>query len=285
VPGAKEAIVEFLKVVGDRRSIRWYKTWEVPPREKIQRILEAARMCTSPGNIQPWRAVVVYRDELPDDVRDELLKADNWQGGHTLAPVWIYWYADPMAAAPETFLKRTTELLQAEASPREWGWDESALKGAIEAGETMPEGTAPIHEWHNLPIEIATVFCMQETNGACVLAVLAAQNEGLATALHMAAKPSARGRVQELLGIPEYCALVWLQLLGYPAEDPGGGGQRPRVPFEELFFEGKVGTPFKRDDAVVEQLKEEGLIQLQAPAPWRRDEHRNLARMYGYPEL
>lgn len=277
--------MEFLDVVGSRRSIRWYKSWETPPREKIQRVLEAARMCTSPGNLQPWRAIVVYRDELSDDVREELLKADNWQGAHTLAPVWIYWFADPMAAVPETFLKRTSELLDMHVPPRQWGWDESVLKGAIEAGEVTPEGTAPIHEWHNLPIEIATAFCMQETNGACVLAALAAHNEGLGTALHMASKPSMGARVKELLGIPEYCALVWLQLIGYPAEDPNGGGQRPRIPFEELYFEGRYGTPFKRDQSVVEELEAERLIQPQGPSPHREDEHRNLARMYGYPEL
>jgi nitroreductase len=277
--------VEFLKVVGSRRSIRWYKTWQPVEDEKIQRVLEAARLCTSPGNVQPWRAIVIKQHELDDDVREELLKADNWQGAHALAPVWIYWFADPMAAAPDTFLQRITELLQAGASPREWGWDEAAMKAGVELGETMPEGTAPIHEWHGLSLEVATAFCMQETNGACVLAALAAQNEGLGTALHMASKPSMGPRVKELLGIPEHCALVWLQLLGYPAEDPSGGGQRPRLPFEEIFFAGKYGTPLTRDKKVVEQLEEEGLIQPQAPFEWRSDEHRTLARMYGYPEI
>ena len=51
--------MEFLEVVGSRRSIRWFKTWEKVPREKIQRILEAVRLTTCPGNLQPWRAIVV----------------------------------------------------------------------------------------------------------------------------------------------------------------------------------------------------------------------------------
>jgi nitroreductase len=78
--------MDFLQVVGDRRSIRWYKTWEKVPPEKIQRILEAARLTTCPGNLQPWRAIVVDRDELDEKTREERLSANNWQGAHTQAP-------------------------------------------------------------------------------------------------------------------------------------------------------------------------------------------------------
>src|SRR2546427_7676752 len=65
--------MDFLQVVGDRRTIRWFKTWEQVPTEKIQRILEAVRLSTCPGNLQPWRAVVVVRDELDEAIREELL--------------------------------------------------------------------------------------------------------------------------------------------------------------------------------------------------------------------
>jgi nitroreductase len=47
--------MDFNKVVGTRRSIRWFKSWEPVEREKIQRILEAVRLTTCPGNLQPWR--------------------------------------------------------------------------------------------------------------------------------------------------------------------------------------------------------------------------------------
>src|SRR6516225_801321 len=77
--------MEFLEAVGSRRSIRWFKTWEKVPRESIQRILEVARLTTCPGNLQPWRAIVVERDEIDESTRDGLLGADNWQGAHTQA--------------------------------------------------------------------------------------------------------------------------------------------------------------------------------------------------------
>ena len=103
--------MEFLEVVGKRRSTRWFKTWESVPREKIQRILEVVRLTTCPGNLQPWRAVVVERDRIDPTMRDQLLACDNWQGAHTQAPVWIYFYADPEGA-------RTGDLCQQDEGTR-----------------------------------------------------------------------------------------------------------------------------------------------------------------------
>jgi hypothetical protein len=54
----------------------------------------------------PDEAVVVYRDELPEADRDALLEADNWQGTHVQAPVWIYWFGDLNAARPDAFRER-----------------------------------------------------------------------------------------------------------------------------------------------------------------------------------
>jgi hypothetical protein len=46
----------------------------------------------------------------------------------------------------------------------------------------------------------------------------------------------------------------------------------------------RYGRPFERDEQVVDELTEEGLLQAQAPLPGREEELRFLARMYGYPE-
>jgi len=277
--------MDFLQVVGDRRTIRWFKSWEQVPTEKIQRILEAVRLSTCPGNLQPWRAVVVVRDELDEAIREELLAVDNWQGGHTQAPVWIYWYADPGVCRPENFAARTVELVEVGALPRAYGWNADTIKAAIEEAVETPEGMASIQELiHGLPEEISVVVAMQETVGALGLSVLAAVNEGLGTALNMIARPSKQERVKEILGVPARCAPVWCQLIGYPAENANAGGQRPRDPFGELFFKGTWGTPFPRDEGVVDDLRSEGLLQDSAPGASRFEELRSLARMYGYPE-
>ena len=82
--------MDFLQVCGLRRSIRIFRTWQQVEREKIQRILEVARLTTCPGNLQPWRAIVVEQNKLSPQDREALLAADNYQGAHVQAPVWIY---------------------------------------------------------------------------------------------------------------------------------------------------------------------------------------------------
>src|SRR5712691_10381691 len=114
--------MEFLEAVGKRRSVRWFKTWEQVPREKIQRILEVVRLTTCPGNLQPWRAVVVERDKLDAATREKLLAGDNWQGAHAQAPVWIYWYGEIGAARPEEFAAKTKDLIDFGALPTAYGW-------------------------------------------------------------------------------------------------------------------------------------------------------------------
>ena len=277
--------MEFLEVVGSRRSIRWFKTWEKVPRDKIQRILEVVRLTTCPGNLQPWRAIVVVRDELDDKTRDGLLGADNWQGAHTQAPVWIYWYADPDSSRPESFQERTIELTDLGALPYAYGWSKEMIEAGIQRGEVIQPGGPAINELiHGMPSEVGAAVAYAETVGACACATLAAVNEGLGTCLHMIAAPSKQNQVKEILGVPDRVLPVWVQLVGYPAEEPEAGGQRPRDPFETLYFEGSWGRPFPRDEEVVSQLTKERLLQDPMPKPGRYDELKFLSRMYGYPE-
>lgn len=277
--------MEFLEAVGKRRSVRWFKTWEPVPQEKIQRILEVVRLTTCPGNLQPWRAIVVERDKLDPTVRDQLLACDNWQGAHTQAPVWIYWYADADGARPESFATRTKELINFGALPAAFGWNNQSIESAIFQGETMPAGMPAINELlHGLPYEMSANVAYAETVGACAVATLAAVNEGLATCLHMIAAPSKQEEVKKLLGAPASFVPVWQQLVGYAAEDPDAGGVRPRFPFEQVYSYMKWGEPFQRDERVVAELEAEGLPQPTGKTkPSRFEELRYLARMFGYP--
>ncbi len=277
--------VEFLEAVGKRRTVRFFKSWEPVERSKVQEILEVVRLSTCPGNIQPWRAIVVYRDEIDEDLRDELLKADNWQGGHTQAPVWIYFYGDPDACRSEFFVRSTMQLCEVGAMPPAYGWTKERIVNAIERAEETPDGMASINELlHDIPAEQCEAMAYAETVGACGVATLAAVNAGLSAALNMIAKPTAQDRVKELLGAPASWVPVWMLLVGHSAEGPEAGGQRPRHDFGSLFFDAKVGNPLPRDEKVVEKLKQQGLIQAPAPLPWRATELSFLARMYGYPE-
>ncbi len=85
--------------------------------------------------------------------------------------------------------------------------------------------------------------------------------------------------------VPEDWMSLWVLLVGYPAESWNAGGQRPRPPFEEQFFEGKYGVPFRRDEAVVEKLKKANMIQPPAKPndPERKAEIKALAERLGLP--
>jgi nitroreductase len=60
------------KTIFERRSVRWYKTEQVPE-HLIRRILEAGRFAPSAGNCQPWKFIVirdkVMLDEMERDVQ------------------------------------------------------------------------------------------------------------------------------------------------------------------------------------------------------------------------
>lgn len=277
--------MDFYQVCGLRRSIRWFKTWKPVEREKIQRILEVVRVATTcPGNLQPWKAVVVEQAKIPKEKRDRLLYADNMQGAHVQAPVWIYWFGDVQCALPEVFIERVKHLIKVGALPSAYGWSEEMIEATMVRGEEAPPGFPGVHELiHGMPKETSAQVAYAETVGACAVACLAAVNEGLGTCLHMVCTPSKVDIVRKELEIPEHWIPVWVQLVGYPAEDPEAGGQRPRLPFEEIYFEGDASTPFRRDSDVTRELEQAGLLRAQAPTVDRFEELKRLSQMFGYP--
>ena len=87
--------MEFKQVVGNRRSIRYYKPYQPVEKEKIQTILEAARLQCQHGNAGLVRkAVVVTKGETDDGVREELIDALYNQPQAAQAPVHIVWAID-----------------------------------------------------------------------------------------------------------------------------------------------------------------------------------------------
>jgi nitroreductase len=81
--------MEFKEVIGRRRSIRYFVPYRPVEREKIQTILEAARLASCAVNATFLRAIVVQRDDLAPEVLEGLqtpVSALNLE----LAPVHIY---------------------------------------------------------------------------------------------------------------------------------------------------------------------------------------------------
>jgi nitroreductase len=258
--------MELKEVIGRRRSIRFFKPWQPVEREKIQTVLEAARLSSRAMNADLAKAIVVRRDELSDADVDRL-RTPMATAQLDLAPVWIFWFGDATAPGAGT-AERMKQLVDVGALPASHGWSHAYVDEVY-----LPRVVAPVLDDAARLLMIMAL----EVGQAVAHALLAAVDEGLGTGLVSVERAQAR----EILGAPEGWTLMWVQLLGYPAESPDAGGQRPRPPFEEAYFEGRYGRPFPRDPGVVARLEAEGMLRLAPPAPWRAEELEALARMLG----
>jgi nitroreductase len=260
--------VEFKRVIGLRRSIRYYQPYRPVEREKVQVCLEAARLSSRAVNADFVQAIVVNRDELSPEDR-ESLKTPTTTAQLDLAPVWIFWLID--ATAPRVGQTSLKQLVDVGALTPSHGWSHAYVDNVV-----WPQVLQPILADTGTAVLVAAV----EAGLAINQALLAAVDQGLGTQLTALNAANAT----RILGIPEHLVPIWIQLLGYSAESVEAGGQRPRTPFEQIYFEGRYGQPYERDEEVVRQLTDDGMLMPQAPYPWRRDELRALSRMFGLPE-
>ncbi len=76
--------MQLYEVIRKRRSIREYETREVK-NEKLEKVLNAARLAPSAKNIQPWKVIVVEDEGL----REELAEAAYGQEHLSQAPYVI----------------------------------------------------------------------------------------------------------------------------------------------------------------------------------------------------
>lgn len=261
----------FKEAVGQRRSIRYYKPWQPVERDKVQKILEAARLQSCHGNAgQIRKAVVVYRDETDPDVFAGLIDALYNQPQAAQAPVHIYWTID--MAGWEHLRENLKGLIDTGALTSSYGWSEQFIDEIVlkTADFNVMAGEPRFAEW----------LSAIETGIAIGTALLAAQDEGLGTQL----LTGKRQQMADLLGIPDTATVAQIQLLGYAAEGTEAGGQRPRPEFEDIYFDGRWGESLYRDPAVVAELVDAGMIQQAAPLPYRRREIRALAAMFGLPD-
>jgi nitroreductase len=261
--------VEFKEVVGRRRSIRFFEPDKPVEREKIQIILEAARLASCAVNAQWLRAIVVERDSIPPEKLNQL-KTPVAALTLDLAPVHIYFFVD-LGTVNQIKGSRLKELVDVGALAPTHGWSHKFVDEFV-----YPQILEPMTR--NLEGYIGAAFA--DAGGAAHQALLAAVDEGLGACLNT---PNPM-LTKQVFGVPDDWMSLWVLLVGYPAETWEAGGQRPRPPFEELYFEGEYGKPFKRDEAVVEKLKAAKMIQTPAPLPNRREEIRQLAERLGLPE-
>lgn len=259
--------MEFKQVVGDRRTIRFFEPNQPVEPEKIQVMLEAANRASRAVNADFIKAVVCYRDELTDDVREQL-KTPTTTVQLDLAPVAIFWYGDLTFA--EGAQERLKELTDLGALPVTHGWshayvDEVAYAQVVE----------PLSKDATASVWAVSVEC----GLAIAQAMLAGVDEGLGVGLHAFNSEVAK----KALDIPDTWLPMWMLLVGYPAEDRKAGGQRPRRPLSANFHRGRYGTPWEEIPEVTERLRKEGMIQEPMDPEARAREVRQLAERFGLP--
>ena len=261
--------MDYFRVLGSRRSVRYFDPDRPVERDKIEAIGHATRLASRAMNV-PWgKGVVVYREALSEEERNGL-KTPFAEVEFDLAPVYLLWYSDLAAR-------------------------EDALQGVHYP--TVPSGAlqdvavyGPPHGWSQRYVERVVVPQVlmpglgnrirggnADTGMALMQGYLAAVDEGLGACL----VPFDEAGARRVVDVPEDFEPAAALLIGYPAESPEAGGQRPHGAWEECFFDADTNTPFPRDSKVTAKLEEAGLLQTAAPLAWRDDEVRALSRGLG----
>src|SRR3972149_1034317 len=134
--------MEFKKVIGTRRSIRFYQPWRPVERAKIQAILEAARLASRGVDAAFAKAIVGYRDKLSAPGRDSP-KMPTTTAQLDLAPVWILWYGDLSAIERTNRGQTLKQLIDVGALNPTHGWSYKYVENVIWAQVLKPITESP----------------------------------------------------------------------------------------------------------------------------------------------
>jgi len=261
--------MEVKEVIGRRRTIRFFLPFRPVEREKIQKMLEAARRASCVGNVMNVRGIVIWKEQASDELIQAITPPLGYQQMQT-APAFIFWYSDSAAYHIDKWIGDMHKL----ADTRRIGTDAEATKAQIDRG--LRPAFAAV--WQQAAV---APLAFMDVGQAIAQATLVAYDEGLSTCCMSSPRLE---RVGRLLELPETAVPVCLQAVGYAAEQWEAGGQTVKPPFESLFFEMRHGAPFHPDPAVDEDLRREKMIMAPAPLPWREAELTYLMKALGLEE-
>jgi nitroreductase len=263
-----DALGDLFRVIGDRRSVRYFKPYRRVERWKVEMIFQAAHRSSRAINGSFIKAVAVERDEM-DIATREALKTPTNTSDLEMAPLYIFTYANMQAALGGP--PRLKDLYDRGAFAPAIGWSHEFADAVI--GETILKPMAGDDE---AAIWIGSVEAAQ----AIAHMLLAITALGLGACC----KSFVPDAIKDSVKVPDHFYPVWMILVGYPAEDGDAGGQRPRPPLEQDYFFGDFESPFTTTEHVTDELRRRRLLQRVAPTPWRADEVRYIARSLGLPE-
>lgn len=257
--------MELREVIGNRRSIRYLDPEKPIEIEKIQRMLEAARIASHFGNNNAIQALVVHRESATDE---QVASLPSPVGGFQiqLAPVVILWYieGDAMDEAAE----RLRELVAC-----------GALGYGPDKNKELEETLVPLFSQIGEALKAPGMVDM-DCGQAVAQSTLMAFELGLGTCCQGSGDWS---KVEAAFNFPASCRIVVAQTVGYPLESSDAGGQRPRLAFEKLFQLNSIDNPFPRDQEIVDELTRDKFFQPAAPLPGREEEVEGIREKYDLP--
>lgn len=191
--------MDFLELASRRQSTRKYDTTRLVETEKIERIIEAARLAPSACNAQPWHFVVVNDGELMDETLDAI--------EHPTADE-----AQPVHLVIVNELELKNKVADA-ASAR--------LLGMNHFTKQAPIHILLVEEKVNLSSGIGGVikdkhFAYVDIGIAASHICLAAEAEGLGSCILGWFNES---KIKKLLNIPDSKRVILDILIGYPAQE------------------------------------------------------------------
>lgn len=257
--------MELQQAIGNRRSFRYLDPERPVELWKIQKMLEAARLASHFGNNNAARALVVHRATATQE-QNECLPSPV--GGFQIqqAPVVIIWYIETEAMNDAG--QRLRELVAC---------------GALGYGEGRTDELevtlVPMFDKGKEALKAPGLVDM-DLGQAIAQSTLVGIELGLGMCLQGSPNWT---RTRKAFGLPETCRIAAVQTLGYPVESSDGGGQRPRLPFEQLFQLNGYETPFPREDKVIDELKASGMLQAAAPLASREAEVEAIRTRYNLP--
>jgi len=249
--------MELREVIGRRRSIRFIKPYKPVEPEKIQIMFEAARIASHWGNVQSLRGIAIFKDTASKEQLEALEGIIlGWQ--IKIAPCVIVWFLDPSAVDGQAdSLRKLADVGALGVGTRE------VRRDGVE--NTLLPIFSGLQDALKAP-GISEVDCGQ----GIAQATLVAYEMGLGTCC-LGAGPSGP-KLMKALGVPDECRLLLLQTVGYPLEHWEAGGQRPRLPFGDLFHMNTYGKAFPRKQEIVDELEKDGMFTRPAPLPERDEE-------------
>jgi nitroreductase len=262
--------MEVKEVLGRRRTIRFFLPFRPVERAKVQKMLEAARRASCVGNVNNTRAIIIWKDQTSPELMQALTPPLGYQQMQT-APCFIVWYSDAAAYEVNKWIDSIKNL----ADQRRIGTDPEETKNLVNS--TLKPLFAAM--WQQAAV---SPLAFMDVGQAVAQATLVAYDEGLGTCCM--SSPVMLDKLTKLLKLPETATLVCVMSVGYPAESWEAGGQTRKAPFEDLFSEMEYGRAFQTDSAVWDELREEKMLQEEAPLPWRDEELKYVVRGLGIDE-